>query len=150
VLSSCADPKLTQVFYLPCPNIGQGKSKVITMEMLGRIRRMHMRDKVSLHEIAKRTGLSRNTVRRWLRTPEEVQEPVYKRTPGYSKLSGYVTELEQSLKADAQRPKQNRRTARALFVQIQASGTRVATPVLPTSSGLGAPMLAKVSKRLCR
>ena len=92
------------------------------MEMLGRIRRMHMRDKVSLHEIAKRTGLSRNTVRRWLRTPEEVQEPVYKRTPGFSKLSAYVAELEQSLKADAQRPKQNRRTARALFVQIQASG----------------------------
>jgi DNA-binding transcriptional regulator LsrR (DeoR family) len=34
------------------------------MEMLGRIRRMYMRDKVSLHEIAKRTGLSRNTVSR--------------------------------------------------------------------------------------
>jgi len=83
---------------------------------------MHMRDKVSLHEIAKRTGLSRNTVRRWLRTPEEVQEPVYKRTPGFSKLGAYVAELEQSLKADAHRPKQSRRTARALFVQIQARG----------------------------
>ncbi|MEY4346231.1 MAG: hypothetical protein RL032_2063 [Pseudomonadota bacterium] len=92
------------------------------MEMLGRIRRMHMRDKVSLHKIAKRTGLSRNTVRSWLRKPEEVQEPVYKRTQGYSKLSGYVAELEQSLKADAHRPKQNRRTARALFAQIKASG----------------------------
>jgi len=46
------------------------------MEMLGRIRRMHLRDKLSLHEIAKRTGLSRNTVRSWLRTPEEVQVPM--------------------------------------------------------------------------
>ena len=92
------------------------------MEMLGRIRRMHMRDKVSLHEIAKRTGLSRNTVRRWLRTPEEVKAPVYKRTPGFSKLGDFVAELELSLKADAQRPKQNRRTARALFMQIKASG----------------------------
>ena len=44
---------------------------------------MHLRDKVSLHEIAKRTGLSRNTVRNWLRKPEVVQEPVYKRTQGY-------------------------------------------------------------------
>ncbi|MBS3910444.1 MAG: helix-turn-helix domain-containing protein, partial [Hydrogenophaga sp.] len=44
---------------------------MITMEMLGRIRRMYLRDKMSLHEIAKRTGLSRNTVRSWLRTPEE-------------------------------------------------------------------------------
>ncbi|MDP3475062.1 helix-turn-helix domain-containing protein, partial [Hydrogenophaga sp.] len=39
------------------------------MERLGRIRRMYLRDKMSLHEIAKRTGLSRNTVRSWLRTP---------------------------------------------------------------------------------
>ena len=31
---------------------------------------MHLRDKLSLHEIAKRTGLSRNTLRKWLRKPE--------------------------------------------------------------------------------
>ena len=92
------------------------------MEMLGRIRRMHLRDKVSLHEIAKRTGLSRNTVRRWLRTPEEGQAPTYSRTAGFSKLSGFIAELEQSLKADALRPKQNRRTGRAWFAQIKASG----------------------------
>ena len=92
------------------------------MEMLGRIRRMYMRDKVSLHEIAKRTGLSRNTVRSWLRKPEEVKEPVYSRTAGFNKLNAYVAELEQSLKADAHRPKQNRRTARALFAQIKTSG----------------------------
>ena len=92
------------------------------MEMLGRIRRMYLRDKMSLHEIAKRTGLSRNTVRSWLRTPEEVKEPVYKRKPGFNKLGAYVAELVLSLKADAQRPKQDRRTARALFSQIKASG----------------------------
>ncbi|HEX7633855.1 MAG TPA: helix-turn-helix domain-containing protein, partial [Noviherbaspirillum sp.] len=45
------------------------------MEMLGRIRRMHLRDKLSLHEIAKRTGLSRNTIRKWLRQPEEALPP---------------------------------------------------------------------------
>ena len=31
---------------------------MITMEMLGKIRRMHLRDKLSQHEIAKRTGLA--------------------------------------------------------------------------------------------
>ena len=92
------------------------------MEMLGRIRRMYLRDKVSLHEITKRTGLSRNTVRRWLRTPEAVQVPAYSRTAGFSKLSGFIAELEQSLKADALRPKHNRRTGRALFAQLKASG----------------------------
>ena len=92
------------------------------MEMLGRIRRMHLRDKMSLHEIAKRTGLSRNTVRCWLRTPQAVQLPVYSRAGVFGKVSGFTAELEQSLKADALRPKQNRRTARALFGQIKASG----------------------------
>ena len=76
---------------------------MITMEMLGKIRRMHLRDKVSLHEIAKRTGLSRNTVRSWLREPGDVQEPVYSRAPVFSKLSGFAAELERSLAADAQR-----------------------------------------------
>jgi transposase len=93
------------------------------MEMLGRIRRMHLRDKVSLHEIAKRTGLSRNTVRRWLREPQEVKEPVYARESGFSKLLPFVAELELSLKADALRAaKRDRRTGRALYAQIKASG----------------------------
>ncbi len=92
------------------------------MEMLGRIRRMHLRDKVSLHEIAKRTGLARNTVRRWLRAPEDVRTPTYSRPAGFSKLGGFIAELEQSLKADALRPKQDRRTGRALFAQLKAAG----------------------------
>ena len=95
---------------------------MITMEMLGKIRRMHLRDKLSLHEIAKRTGLSRNTLRRWLRAPEEVQVPVYSRPQALGKLGAFTAELEQALQADGHRSKQNRRTAKALFAQIQAAG----------------------------
>ncbi|RMT25091.1 ISPsy20, transposase IstB, transcriptional regulator [Pseudomonas amygdali pv. mori] len=40
------------------------------MEMMGKIRRMYFRDKLSLHQIAKRTGLSRNTIRKWVRAPK--------------------------------------------------------------------------------
>jgi DNA-binding GntR family transcriptional regulator len=36
------------------------------MELLDKIKRMHVRDKISERAIAKRTGLSRNTVRIWL------------------------------------------------------------------------------------
>ena len=32
------------------------------MEMLGKIRRMYLRDKMSLHKIAKHTGLSRKCI----------------------------------------------------------------------------------------
>ena len=36
------------------------------MEILGRIKRLYFRDKKSLHDIARLTGLSRNTIRRWV------------------------------------------------------------------------------------
>ena len=39
------------------------------MEMIGKVRRMHYRDHFSYSDIARRTGLSRNTVRKWLKVP---------------------------------------------------------------------------------
>ena len=95
---------------------------MITMELLGKIRRMHVRDKMSVRAIAKRTGLSRNTLQKWLQAPEEVEVPKYVRAKGFSKLGAFVDELEQSLKADAHRSKQDQRTGKALFVQIKAGG----------------------------
>ena len=41
---------------------------VIDMALLSIIRRWHLRDHVSLREIAKRLGMSRNKVRRYLRS----------------------------------------------------------------------------------
>lgn len=97
---------------------------MITMEMLGKVRRMHLRDKLSLHEISKRTGLSRNTLRKWLRKSEAevVAPPRYQRDDSPHKLTPYHAALEQALKADAYRSKQNRRTSKALFTQIKADG----------------------------
>jgi transposase len=92
------------------------------MEMIGKIRRMYLRDKLSLHEITKRTGLSRNTVRRWLRSPKEAVPPTYRRREGQCKLTAFHELLEQALKVDAHRSKQNRRTAKALFAQIKLEG----------------------------
>ena len=95
---------------------------MITMEMLGKIRRLYLRDKLSLHEITKRTGLSRNTIRGWLRRPKGVVPPKYRRREGLNKLTAFCEAVEQALTADAHRTKQNRRTAKALFVQIKADG----------------------------
>ena len=92
------------------------------MEMLGNIRRMHLRDKLSLHEVAKHTGISRNTIRSWLRRWQEAEPPKYRRREGLSKLESFHEVLVQALKADAHRTKQNRRTAKALFAQIKKEG----------------------------
>ena len=52
---------------------------------------MYLRDKLSLHEITKRTGLLRITIREWLRKPEEVQaaRPTYSRKDGACKLTAF-------------------------------------------------------------
>lgn len=118
------------------------------MEMLGKIRRMYLRDKVSLRGVAKRTGLSRNTLRKWLRgAPDEA--PTYRRAKAFRKLAAFSTELAQALGADAHRHKQDRRTAKALFAQIQASGylggySRVTDFVRQWRAGQGKPPQALV------
>lgn len=95
---------------------------MITMEMLGKVKRLYSRDKKSLHEIAKTTGLSRNTIRKWVRDTGDVDKPTYRRNEMPSKLTAFAQALELALKADSHRTKQNRRTAKALFVQIKAAG----------------------------
>ena len=41
------------------------------MAMIGKIRRMHLRQGKSVREIVRLTSLSRNTVRKWLKAPLE-------------------------------------------------------------------------------
>ncbi|MGJ2408963.1 helix-turn-helix domain-containing protein, partial [Salmonella enterica subsp. enterica serovar Paratyphi A] len=48
------------------------------MDMIGKVRRMRLRDQLSLSEIARRTGLSRNTVKKWVKAPGDVA-PKYER-----------------------------------------------------------------------
>lgn len=96
---------------------------MITMEMFGKVKRMYTRDKKSLREIAKSTGLSRNTVRKWvLETKQAGGEPEYRRKEMPSKLTAFHASLELALKADALRTKHYRRTAKALFVEIKKQG----------------------------
>jgi len=94
---------------------------VITMEMIGKVRRMHRRDKKSVREIAKATGLSRNTVAKWLQAPVE-DRPKYRRTSQPTKLTPFHEAIKQALAVDARRPKRERRTALALHAELKAAG----------------------------
>ena len=91
------------------------------MELLGKVRRMHYRDGLSRSEIARRTGLSRNTVRKWLLAAEAV-EPHYRRSQAQGKLGPFHAVLVQALEADGRRPKRDRRTAKALYAELKAQG----------------------------
>jgi transcriptional regulator with XRE-family HTH domain len=58
------------------------------MDMIGRIRRLHRRKNKSEREIARITGLSRNTVSKWLHG-EVDGPPKYRRDEQPSKLTPF-------------------------------------------------------------
>jgi transposase len=82
---------------------------------------MYYRDGMSRSEIARRTGLSRTTVQKWVKAPAGT-EPKYQRGRKPGKLTPFKDELVRALKADARRPRRDRRTALKLFAMIQATG----------------------------
>ena len=91
------------------------------MGMLAKIRRMHFREGCSVREIARRTGLSRNTVRSWLRR-EGMQEPRYPARVSPSVLDPYKEQLQRMLVSDQHRVRRERRTGRVLYQLLQAQG----------------------------
>jgi transposase len=91
------------------------------MDMIGRIRRSHCRKNKSQREIARITGLSRNTIAKWLHREVDAP-PKYRRGEQPNKLTTFHDVLIQALKADARRPKHERRTAKALYAEIKVAG----------------------------
>ena len=91
------------------------------MAMLGKIRRLYYREGLTVSEISRRTSLSRNTIKRWLRMPE-VAVPKYRRREVPTKLLPFVEALKGMLEADSHRPKAQRRTARALQLELVSRG----------------------------
>ena len=84
---------------MPAEIFSRRDKKVITMEMIGKVRRMKLREQLSNSEIARRTGLSRNTIKKWLQAPGD-QAPKYQRGNGPTKLGAFEETLVQALQAD--------------------------------------------------
>ena len=91
------------------------------MVMYAKIRRMFFREHLSISEIARRTSLTRNTIKKWLRSPDGT-EPSYSRTKAITKLTPFKARLTLWLEADAHRPKRDRRTALMMFEAIKKDG----------------------------
>lgn len=74
---------------------------MVDVERWAEIRRMHVVDGISIKEIARRTGLARNTVRAAVRSE---RPPAYERGPRPSKLDPFKEEIERLLRADHRMP----------------------------------------------
>ena len=93
---------------------------MIDVALLSVIRRWHYREGVPIRAIARRTGLSRNTVRKYLAS--EVVEPHYSRRKTPSKLDGYEDTLTSWLFREANRSRKERRTVKQLYAALVPLG----------------------------
>ena len=90
------------------------------MALLSVIRRWHLRDRMSVREIARRSGLSRNTIRKYL--AGNVVEPRYPKRKSASKLDAFAPMLAGWLKAEAGKGRKQRRSAKQLYVDLVQLG----------------------------
>jgi len=90
------------------------------MALLSVIRRWALRDQLSIREIARRTGLSRNTIRKYLRAG--TVEPAFKVPERPSKLDPFAERLSAWLKTEAGKSRKERRTLRQLHADLVALG----------------------------
>ena len=84
---------------------------MIDVATLSVIRRWALREQLSIREIARRTGLSRNTIRKYLRAGEA--EPHYAKRVSPSKLDPFASKLSGWLKTEAGRSRKQRPPCRA-------------------------------------
>ncbi|WP_459678537.1 IS21 family transposase [Acidisoma sp. 7E03] len=90
------------------------------MAFLSIIRRWHLREHVPIREISRRTGVSRNTVRKYLRAG--TVEPKFKLPDRPSKLDAFSEQLTAWLKREAGRSRKRKGTLRQLYLDLVALG----------------------------
>ena len=93
---------------------------MIDVALLSVIRRWHLREQMSIRAIARRTGLSRNTVRKYLASG--AVEPRYPKRKNSSKLDGFAEKLTAWLQREAVKGRKQRLGAKELAVQLRQLG----------------------------
>jgi transposase len=90
------------------------------MALLSVIRRWHFREGMPIREIERRTGLSRNTIRRYLRAG--MVEPRFKVPERASKLDPFAEKLSGWLRIEAGKSRKQKRTAKQMHADLVALG----------------------------
>jgi transposase len=96
---------------------------VIDVATLNVIRRWALREQMSIREISRRTGLARNTVKKYLRSDET--EPTYTRRVSPSKLDPYAEKLATWLGIEATKSRKQRRDLKQIYTTETQRGFTV-------------------------
>jgi transposase len=96
---------------------------VLCVETIGKIRRWHRVDKLSISQIARRLGASRNTVKKYLKS--NATQPKYSSRPKRFPVMGpWAARLLELLREDAGKPLRERRNGRRLYDTLAQEGFR--------------------------
>ncbi len=90
------------------------------MGFLSVIRRWALRDKMPIREIARRTGLSRNTIKKYLRAG--IVEPRFQTPARPTKLDPYAEKLSGWLVTEQRKSRKDRRTAKQMHADLVQLG----------------------------
>lgn len=90
------------------------------MDLLSVIRRWHFRQGISIREIKRRTGLARNTIRKYLRA--DAVEPVFKVPDRPSKLDFFAEKLSTWLRVETGKSRKQKRTTKQLHADLVVLG----------------------------
>ncbi len=90
------------------------------MDLLSVIRRWHFRQHVPIREIKRRTGLSRNTIRKYLRA--DTVEPKFKVPDRPGKLAPFADKLTGWLRQEAGKSRKQKRTAKQMHADLVVLG----------------------------
>ena len=93
---------------------------MIDVATLSVIRRWALREHLSIREIARRSGLSRNTIKKYLRAG--AVEPRYARRVSPSRLDAYAERLSGWLKSETTKSRKQRRTLKQMHADLVALG----------------------------
>jgi transposase len=93
---------------------------VIDMALLSVIRRWHFREGMPINEIERRTGLSRDTIRKYLRS--DTVDPKFQVPVRPSKLDPSAQKLSDWLRVEAGKLRKQRRTAKQMHADLVVLG----------------------------
>lgn len=99
------------------------------MATLNVIRRWALREQMSIREISRRTGLARNTVKKYLRSDET--EPTYARRVSSSKLDPYAEKLAAWLGIEATKSRKQRRNLKQIYTRDNSRPPRDRPATIP-------------------